>query len=218
MKPQILTGLPDVANYLAEKFGATSDQLLHIVQAGVAARNSCTSNHPSGAPGTMCWIEATGELRNIFLQLGYEKNDTDNIPSVYHKDRKVKIAVCNSDEGTGLAQGHPQPVRSKGDGVKRAVFPNEGVFKEILETALNVNETVSAETFWYICIFCEDDVFRAEILCPILNEDGSFKDFHKRIILESDGHAGGGMPILQENPDDGPNFDVPVTRRQQASS
>jgi hypothetical protein len=220
MKPQILESSIDVGNYLEQKLGVSQEHLIQIVLAGVAGRNNCTPNHPSGMPGTMCWGEATREMREVFLPRGYEKDDTDNIPSVYHKERRVKIAICNSDSGTGLTHSHPQPTRSKGDGAKRAVFPNEGVLKGILESSLNEVQSGQrdVEMFWYLCIYCDEDAFRAELLSPILKEDGSFKDSCVRIILVSDGNQGTSGGIRREGPADDSGFDVPVLRKIQASA
>jgi len=150
--------------------------------------------------------------------LGWRSDNTDNIPSVVHPQRKIKIAVCNTDSGTGIEWGYPQPIREKGDGVQRAVFPNQGVLKPILDDGLN--EIASGgESFWYLCIFCGADMIRAELLCPVLDGEGSFKDFRERIALISEGDENGGFRVrrdIPESPEGDAGFEISVTRKQAA--
>lgn len=58
---------------------------------------------------------------------------------------------------------------------------------------------------------------RAELLCPILDEDGSFKNFHERIALITDADDNGGLQLRRdtpETPDGDAGFEIPVTRKQ----
>jgi hypothetical protein len=214
MKAQLITNPIEVRNYLDEKFGVTKDQFIQAVQAGVLGRNNSTPNHPSSMPGFMCWAEATRELRDLLLPMGWDKDNTDNVPSVIHKARKIKIAVQNSNFATGLEWGHPQPINEKGDGGKRAAFLNERGFNEMRESTLNVTHPGN-EGFWNLCIFCDEDTVRAELLCPIVNQDdGTFKDFHKRIILINDDNENGGVRMRRENPVGDSGFEINVTRKQ----
>src|SRR5258708_3142411 len=132
--PKIIFKPHEVGNYLHETFGATREQFVAIANAGAAGKAYATDSHPTSMPGIMCWADATREMRDIFLPLdGWTKDETDNIPAIIHKVKDIKIAICNTDIGTGLVNYGPQPVRPKGDGVKRAVFPNELVFQGLLE-------------------------------------------------------------------------------------
>jgi hypothetical protein len=46
-------------------------------------------------------------------------------------------------------------------------------------------------------------------------DDGSFKDYHKRIILIGDGNEDGGIRVRDENPDSGDSgFEINVIRKQ----
>ena len=56
------------------------------------------------------------------------------------------------------------------------------------------------------------DEVRAELSCPIGVHGGFFTDFLERLVLigpEDDG----GLGIRRILPDDGPEFDIPVTRK-----
>ena len=148
--------------------------------------------------------------------MGWDKDNTENVPSVIHKARKIKIAVQNSNFATGLEWGHPQPINEKGDGAKRAAWVNERGFNELLESTLNVTH-LGNEGFWSLCIFCDEDTVRTELLCPIVDQDdGTFKDFHKRIILINDDNENGGVRMRRENPNPvgDSDFEINVTRKQ----
>jgi hypothetical protein len=215
MKAKLLVNQIGVANRLHELFGVTKDQLIEVVFQGASGRAECTPHHPCGMPGIRCWGDATRALRDLFIPLGWSADNTDNIPSVFHRHRKMKIAVANSDSGTGLEIGHPQPIREKGDGAQRAVFANQGLLPQI--SHLGLNEVASAgDSFWYLCIYCGAKMIRAELLCPTM-EDGSFKDFQERICLISENDDNGGFRLrrdIPETPAGDSGFEINVTRKQ----
>jgi len=219
MKAKLIFQQHEVANRLEELFGATKEQLLQVVYEGVSGRNECTANHPASMPGIRCWGDATRALRDLFLQMeGWKLDSTDNIASVVNQRRGIKIAVTNATYDTGIESGHPQPIRDKGDGAQRAFFANQTVFREIFGDSLN-NNAPGTFSFWYLAIYCGADMVRAELLCPIFAEDGSFKDFQERILLISDQDDNGGMRITRdvpESPDGDSGFEISVTRKQAA--
>lgn len=218
MKANLLVNHIEVVNRLDEKFGATKEQLIEVVQQGISGRNECTPHHPSSMAGTRCWGDATRALRDLLVPLGWEADNKDNIPSVVHRKRGIKIAVCNTTSGTGIEWGVPQPVSEKGDGAQRAGFPNQGVLRPIFDGGLS-DTHFTPGSFWYLCIFCGAGMVRAELLCPILNEDGSFKDFHERIALISDQDEDGGFrgpAEIPKGPDGNSGFEISVSRKQAA--
>src|SRR2546430_8080713 len=113
MKPQIRISPIEVVNRLAE-LGWIREQLLEIVETMVAARNSCTENDPPGAPGWKSWCDGTRRLREIGSLLGWTRNDDHQISSIYDSKRGIKIAVVNTDDGTGLEKRQPQNRSKKG--------------------------------------------------------------------------------------------------------
>jgi len=219
MSAKLLLNPIEVVNRLHEKFGVSKEELIEVVQQGVAARNECTPHHPSSLPGTRCWGEATRALRDLLVPKGWKLDNTDNIPSVLNRHLRIKLAVTNADSGTGIEWGHPQPISEKGDGAQRAVFPNQAVLTPVLDASLN-EEQPNNSTFWYLCIFCGAGMVRAELLCPILGEDGSFLDFHERIALISDKDEDGGFRPRVEVPQSpaggGSDLEISVTRKQAA--
>jgi hypothetical protein len=144
-------------------------------------------------------------------------DNTDNIPSVVNRKLGIKLAVTNAGSGTGIEWGHPQPIREKGDGSQRAGFPNQTVLTPVLDGALNEEQSSNNSTFWYLCIYCGADMLRAELLCPILADDGSFSDYHERIALISDQDENDGLRPRVESPlspDAGSDIEISVTRKQ----
>lgn len=207
-----------VANRLHELFGVSKDQLIQVVQAGAEGRNECTAHHPASMAGTRCWGDSTRAMRDLFVPLGWRADNTDNIPSVIHTKRGIKLAVTNTDSATGIQWGHPQPIREKGGGSQRAVFPNQAVLAPVLDASLN-NISGSESSFWYLCIFCGLETVRAELVCPILDSEGGFKDFHERIAIigEDDDLGLRRRTTTPEAPVTAGDFDIPVTRKQAAS-
>lgn len=218
MSAQLLVEPIQVVNRLYEVFGVTREQLIGVVHEGVSGRNECTRHHPASMAGTRCWGEATKGMRDLFIsqRSGWRVDNTDNIPSVINRERNIKIAVQNTDSGTGLVWGHPQPINDKGDGSQRAAFHNERGFPEMIESTLSVTN-IGSEGFWYLCIFCGNDMVRAEMLCPIIGADGSFMSYHERIALITDADDNGGFRLrrdIPDSPDGDAGFEIPVTRRQ----
>ncbi|MGH7989445.1 MAG: hypothetical protein ACREDS_04520, partial [Limisphaerales bacterium] len=176
----------------------------------------CTPHHPASMAGIRCWGEATKALRDLLVPLGWKVDNTDNIPSVVNRERHIKIAITNANSGTGIELGHPQPITEKGDGTKRAFFTNQYPLLNVADEGLNeVNS--GNNSIWYLCIFCGADMVRAELLCPVLDEDGLFKDFNERIALISDSDENGGFSVrrdIPESPDGESGFEINVTRKQ----
>jgi hypothetical protein len=202
----------EVRNSLS-KFGATQEQFLEIVDAMVGARRSATLNHPPGAGAWMSWSEGTCRMREIFGPLGWDRNDDFHIPSITKEG--IRIAVCNTDEGTGLLLSQPQNRNRKGAGTDLAISVNQGVFASILEESKGTRASESSESFtsWFLCVYCEGDTVRAELSCPLVLEDGYFQSFRERIILIG-GDDNNLVPRRSQNPDGDLDYEIVVTRKQ----
>jgi len=213
----------EVRNRL-EQLGVTKEQLLEVVAAAVGGRNNCTSFDPRSAPGWSSWREGNRRLREILIPLGigWELDETDGIPSVIHRERKMKITMCNTDAGTGLKDYHPQQTSKKGAATEEIVSVNQSLFGEVMDSALLQNivplSRMNQPGFlacWYLCVYCDGDEVRAELSCPIVCEDGYFKDFHERIFLTLDEDDGSGIKVRKQEPDGGDaGFEIPVKRKK----
>ena len=216
MKTEILKSEIEVFNALAG-LRFRPDHFQEVISRMVTARNSCTKNHPLGAGGTMSYLEGTCRLREIGIEVGgWEKNDDLSIPSIYNPELNIKIAVCNTDDGTGIETALPQNRNKKRSGVENLVRENQTVFQSLWDEAnvLPISSDAFGTTFWYLCVYADGDVVRAELSCPTDCEGGYFKFFKKRIILiGADGTADDG--VRRRGEDDGkPDFDIVVTRKQ----
>ena len=201
-----------VRNSLTE-LGVKQEQLQEVIDSMVVARRSATLNHPPGAGGWMSWSEGTRRLREIFLPLGWDRNDDFRVSSI--SKGNIRIAVCNTDAGTGLELHQPQNRNKKGAGTDLAVSMNQGVFPIILEESrvIPLSAAPKGITYWYLCVFCEGETVRAELSCPLEFENGFFTSFRERIILIG---GEGNNPITRrsQNPDGDSDFDIVVTRKQ----
>jgi hypothetical protein len=215
-----LTNPIEVRNRL-DQLGVTKDQLLEVVEAAVGGRRNCTNFDPRSAPGWASWRDGNRRLREILVPLGWDSDEADGIPSVIHRTSKIKITVSNTDAGTGLKDHRPQQTSRKGSATEEIVARNQLVLQDVLDNALIQNPVPISRMVqpgyvpcWYLCVYSEDDVVRAELACPILCEEGYFKDFHERIILISDDDDGSGVKVRNQEPGGDGGFEIPVKRKQ----
>lgn len=204
-----------------EQLGWSREELMEIVDAMVSARNSCTDNDPISAPGWMSWKEGSRRLREIGLPKGLAKSDADQIPWVVDNKRGLRIAVSNTDEGTG--QKHPQMPQNcsqKGPATSRVVGANQLNFFDQLDAGRSKVVPLSLAgrqpgvmASWYLCVFGGGDEPRAELSLPVAAEGGYFTDFVERIVLL--GPDDGSTPIRRRDDDEGggEEFDIPVSRK-----
>ena len=218
MKTQLITNPIEVINRLDSLFGWKREELTEVVERMVAGRNSCTDNDPPSAPGWMSWCFGTRRLREMGALKGWDRNNDDQIASIYDRKRGIKIAVCNTDEGTGMEAIQPQNRAKKGAATDRAVFTNQVLFNTILNEAENnviqLSDDISGVAYWYLCVYSEGDIIRAELSCPSECENGFFKTFRERIILIGGDSDDGGVRVRRESPDGDSGFEINVTRKQ----
>lgn len=216
MKAIIYKSPADISAALAE-IGLAREPLDEVIARMCTARNSCTANHPLGAGGYMAWSEGSCRLREVgVLSPGWEKNDDDYIPSIFNRSLAIKVAVCNTDDGTGVESRLPQNRNKKGAGLDRAVGGNQFVMQGLLEAAVNVipiSKDPQGTLFWYLCVYSEGEEVRAELSCPLKCKGGFFKSFSKRIILicsDTNEDDGG---VRRRAPEGPPEFDIVVARK-----
>ena len=114
MDPILRLNPIEVTNRLAD-LSLKREDLLEVIERMVSARNSCTANHPPGSAGWMAWSEGTCRLRDVFLPLGWEKCEDYHISSVWDQ-KHMHIAVCNTDDGTGLENSPSATAQQEGRG------------------------------------------------------------------------------------------------------
>jgi hypothetical protein len=220
METIIVSNPLDVENRL-RPFGWTRENFDEVIQRMKGAKRDCTAHHPLGAGGYYAWSEGTARLRDVGVTIsGWEANNDDHIPTIYSPDRKIKIAVCNTDDATGVANRQPQNWNKKGASFDRAIGLNQAelgnLLTESLEASMKVIAmpgTLGGTQLWYLCVYSDSET-RAELSFPYECENGFFKTFRERIILiGADGD--GGISRRREVPEGGPEFEIVVTRKQQ---
>jgi hypothetical protein len=214
MKTPLIENPIEVTNRL-DALGLTREMLVEVIESMVAGRNSCTENDPPGAPGYMSWKEGTRRLREVCLVQDWERNNDNFVYSVFDRKRNIKLAVCNADDGTGLAESQPQNRSKKGAATDYAVSTNQLNFYDKLE--VNViqlsPETTGGVVYWYLCVYCEGDIARAELSCPTACENGFFTDFKERVLITREDGAGG-LRVRREAPDNDSGFEINVVRKK----
>jgi hypothetical protein len=211
----------EVNNRLSSSFGWTRENFNEVIERMIGAKRDCTNHHPVGSPGYYAWSEGTARLRDVGVTIpGWEANNDDHIPTIYSPQRKIKIAVCNTDDATGFENRLPQNWNKKGASFDRAVGNNldglGSLLTESLEASMKVIAmpgTMSGTQLWYLCVYSESDAVRAELSLPLECEGGYFKAFRERIILIS-GRGDGGLRRTSQLPDGQPDFEIVITRKQ----
>lgn len=217
MSTEILKSPIEVADALAA-LGFKREHFDEVTQTMRAARNRCTENHPTGAGGYMAYSEGTCRLRDVAALLpGWERNNDYFIASIFNRELNIKIAVCNTDDGTGIESKMPQNRNKKGSSLEQLVGDNQTVFESLMSqvNVIPISQDMSGTTFWYLCVYSDGNIVRAELSCPNECEGGFFKSFRKRIILlGTDEDGGDGVRRRSDVPEDKPDFEIVVTRKQ----
>jgi hypothetical protein len=192
---------------------------MEVVKAMIGAANGCTENDPPSARGWDSWRFGVRRWRDIKCRQGWKKDETENLSTIVHPDMKFRIAVSNTDEGTGLRSGKPKSRSTKGDGSRRAVDFNRRQqplpipeFQEEFHRQLTAAAAAHAQ-IWYLCLFNDGgDTVRAELSKPAGIEAGHFIAWQERIIL-IDGDGPVGDRVIIDDNDFGPDPEVIVRRR-----
>jgi hypothetical protein len=194
--------------------GLRRADLMEAVAAAVAAVGACTDNDPPTARGYDAWRSALRRLREVMRPQGWEKDDTGNFSTVVNRSARVRIAVVNTDDATGNARVYPTNRSRKGSHADRASQINQFnlPFPEWAETEPE-DAAIPGYATWYLCVHVEGQRVRAELSLPTKVEGGYFADWKERILLVSsdDDWSGTGLPEIGD--DDGPVFEVPVSRK-----
>jgi hypothetical protein len=207
----------DVGRRLSD-FDLKREILIEIVKACVAARGDCTDNDPPAAPGWMSWSRGTRRARELLRPQKWEKDDANSFSTVVNHDRRIRIAISNTDSGTGTLCGMPRNSSRKGAASEGAIdqngtlplFPHLPV--SMAPAKPQAVEMANGEyATWYLCVYVGDEDIRAELSLPIDMEGGFFRDFRERIIIL--GPDDWKQMELAGSDDLGPDIEVNVVRK-----
>lgn len=217
MRTKVFRNGLEVGNRLRD-LGLKREQVVSIAHAMIEGRDNTTMNDPSSTPGFFSWSYGTRKLREELLPHGWKRAEIAGVPLVFHEDKKVSISVMNTDRGTGLENSFPQPCNRKGPATRRAVDENQMEFLQILKESLNSNSSSDAPNSgifrWYLCVYQEGDIKRAELSCPIETSEGYFSAFRERIIIALDGNGQANVSLKGVGSGEENEFDIPVTRKK----
>lgn len=169
-----------------QQLGLSIEQLTEVVKGSVAGRGDCTDNDPPAAPGWSAWRYGIRRLREIYRQQGWDKDETGQLSTITHHERRIKIAVCNTDDGTAIANRIPRNRSRKGVVSERVTDRNATPFM-FPEMEEDIPKDTSDYVTWYLCIYIEDDRVRAELSCPNTFEGGYFTGYSERIFILNEG-------------------------------
>lgn len=205
----------EVENEL-EALALDREGLLDAVDKIVTARNNCTKNDVPAARGTQAYLTGTRVLRDLYCPRGWEKCEDGGMACILHPDRMIKVIMVNTDDATGLnIPGRPPENRNKkGPATDQAVSLNQQLVFEGFEVAENVIrlDQQSGIQHWFLMVYAQGDVVRAELSYPARFKRGFFKAFRKRIVLiGGDGGDDDGVKARRDEPD--ADLDIQVTRK-----
>ncbi len=195
---------------LAQYFNSTRAQWIEIVKAAVAARARCTDDSPKSAAGYFAWEAATTRSRQMFRREGWEKGGEEGIETIVHHELKKKIAVMNTDLGTGDKDRTPRNRTPKGPAQEKVIDINDQ-YEMFKRGEIGPVKEVPY-SLWYLCIFDDGGNVRAEISRPSEFSGSYIMGFAERIFILEDGEW---EKVLLETPaDDGPKeLEITVRRK-----
>lgn len=165
--------------------GLTVDVLRDAVAMGEAARNSCTANDPSIAPGFLAWAKTTRGLRDALAPANWRRSSDGGLEAILSPDGNLAIVVATGDEGTGRIDGSPKTKYPKGPATAAAIEQNQLTFAFAMPQAI-IREPASAERVtWLLLIARGRNEVRCELSLPkAIGDDGKVEAWSERIILE----------------------------------
>jgi hypothetical protein len=207
----------DVARRLAD-FGMTREQLLEVIRACASGAGNVTENDPPGTHGWETYRFGVRRLREELRPDGWEPDNTDGLATITNAQLKMRIAVANTNDATGILDRtrFPQNRNKKGPTAERAAETNQALLPgvdwpavtKLRGDVIDIDDLVT----WYLCIYVNGDDVRAELSLLDKVEDGWFTDWKERIIILKPGDWKN-VEMPSEEDDLGPELEIDVRPR-----
>jgi len=205
----------DVARRLAD-FAITREQILEVVRACASGAGNVTENDPPGTHGWETYRFGVRRLREMLRPDSWEPNNTDGLATITSSQLKMRIAVANTDDATGIPDKLPQNRNKKGPTAERAAEANvsllPGIDWPVMTKPQDGIVSVSDLVTWYLCIYVNGDDIRCELSLLDRIESGWFTGWRERIIILKPGDWKF-VDLPSEDDDSGPELDIDVRPR-----
>ena len=199
MPQTLLTDPVDIHARLYE-LELSEEDLIGAISAGLAAKASCTGNHPPIFHGLTMWAEIVRRLRDTLGPHGWTSVDCKGLPLVVRGDGLVAIAVASGDEGTGSVEDSvvPSTRHPKGTATLEVIERNQLLpFDHIPEVALSGTPTST----WLLLHYRKGNAMICELSHPIsMDGSGYVDEWDERIVLTAIPLDPARMPVLDTPP------------------
>jgi hypothetical protein len=194
-------------------FGVSRAELIDIIRGVVGARSDATVDDPVTAGGLFAYIFGTRYIRQLFKARGWFQHREDNVESVKHPDRNLKIVYQSVDLAAEERQD-PQAVSGKGSGADRLIFSGQGkLFDGDQLNALNRKNLADLKFgTWFFCVSVNGDDVRGELSLPRAVSNGNFEGFIERIFIIRPGEWSG-LRIVGDSGPEAVEFEPSITRK-----
>lgn len=182
-----------------------------VLRGCLAGYLSCTSLDAPTRRQTEVYFEAVRLLREWLVPLGWEFDNADQQPRVFHRSKGVAIVFASGDSNTGKAFPHPRTRRAKGEATLAKIAVNQNQMAFDFAGAAQDDAALLCTTH-VLLVNVDVHALSAELSVPAaMDASGHVDSWTSRILLPSVNREP--EPILGAGQGDGPVFDVAVQRR-----
>lgn len=198
-------------------FGLTVSDLQAVARQCLSAFLSVGPLNPKGFSGTSAWAAGIEVLRAILISRGWMPEDPNGQPRIVSPDKKHAITVISGDADTGNPHGFPQTRNGKGSQTRRSVQYNSRqlvLWGQADQKPATFDLAGASEQLLWILLFYVDvdaQEVRFELSRPVnIADNDKVDEWRPRFIMPALSFR---APNGGDTPDDGVDFDVPVTPR-----
>ncbi|MBF0858697.1 hypothetical protein HKD24_05645 [Gluconobacter sp. LMG 31484] len=206
----VRTDEEDVITRLAEHFGVTRDELIHVIKMAVGARRNTTADNLRTAPGWYSHDAGTQGLRLIFRAKGWDALYENGVEGVFNPKTGMKIIFQNVYRAADV-KNDPRAISEKGTAsIDLIAGAQPDLFIKKPATSLSTENRGEA---WYLCVSCDEHIgVCAELSRPLRLLNKQFADFHERIFIVKKGEL---ENVSLDNDLDMPqqDYDIQISRK-----
>ena len=191
-------------------FGLTPEPLIRAARAAEMGRDACVAHHPPTYPGSRAWADGNAALADALVPSGFVRRIETNVPLLYHPATGLLLTMVAGDRHTGT-DARPSTKNDRGPAASRMIDSGLDLFIGT-EFAPQLPSLEPCD-LWLFLWYRSGEVIRCELSLPVAVVGGEVVDWRERTILDR-------FALKDEMPPDeasfpaGPDFDVPVTRKE----